>query len=338
MKQLAAFCITLLVVGSYALSQDQPSAPEKAPLLLVQEIPLPNVGGRIDHFTFDAKRKRVIGAALGNNTVEVVDTFSGRDIHSITGAAAPQGVVYVGDLNKLFVANGTDGKLRIYDGDSFKLLNALDIGEDADNVRYDPMEKRVYVAFGGDEGGGIAVIDAATGKRLEDVAKLDAHPESFQIATSKPVIFANIATKAKVVVIDRATHKVTDWPLNTGRSNYPMALDEGDHRIFVVTRRPAQLIVLDSDSGSMIASVACVNDADDLYYDAGRKRIYVPGGEGSIGVIQQTDADHYQPLARISTTIGARTGLWYEKRDRFYLAVPASSKQGAALWVYAPED
>src|SRR5713101_1899707 len=338
MKKLAAVCITVLIFGCYALSQDDASAPKRALLLLVQEIPLPNVGGRIDHFTFDAKRKRVIGAALGNNTVEVVDTFAGRDVHSITGAAAPQGVVYVSELNRLFVANGTDGKLRVYDGDTFKLINTLDIGEDADNVRYDPTEKRVYVAYGGDEEGGIAVIDAASGKRLDDVAKLDAHPESFQIAASKPVIYANIATRAKVVVIDRNTHKVTDWPLKTGKSNYPMALDEADRRLFVVTRKPAQLVVLDSESGATIASVACVNDADDLYYDAGRKRIYVPGGEGFISVIQQTDADHYQPLAKIPTTVGARTGLWYEKRDRFYLAVPASSKQGAALWVYAPED
>jgi len=338
MKSLATLCLAVLISASLALSQDQPIIPEKSPLLLVQEIPLPNVGGRIDHFTFDAKRKRVIGAALGNNTVEVVDTFAGRDIHSITGAADPQGVVYVGDLDKLFVANGTDGKLRIYDGDSFKLLNTVDIGEDADNVRYDPVEKKVYVAFGGDEGGGIAVIDAASGKRLEDAAKLDAHPESFQIAMSKSAIYANIATKAKVVVIDRATHKVTEWPLKTGKANYPMAFDEADHRVFVVTRKPAQLVVLDSDSGATVGSVPCVSDADDLYYDAGRKRIYVPGGEGFISVIQQIDADHYRPLAKIPTTVGARTGLWYEKRDRFYLAVPASSKQGAALWVYAPED
>ena len=338
MKDLATLCLAVLISASLAVSQDHPSVPEKSPLLLVQEIPLPNVGGRIDHFTFDAKRKRVIGAALGNNTVEVVDTFAGRDIHSITGAAAPQGVVYVGDLDKLFVANGTDGKLRIYDGDSFKLLNTVDIGEDADNVRYDPVGKKIYVAYGGDEEGGLAVIDAVSGKRLEDAAKLDAHPESFQIATSGPVIFANIATKAKVVVIDRATHKVVDWPLKTGKANYPMALDEADHRVFEVTRKPAQLVVLDSESGAMVGSVPCVNDADDLYYDAGRKRIYVPGGEGFISVIQQTDPDHYRLLAKILTTVGARTGLWYEKRDRFYLAVPASSKQAAALWVYAPED
>src|SRR5215470_8225465 len=146
MKKLAAICVAVFIWGSFALSQDQPSAPQKAPLLLVQEIPLPNVGGRIDHFTFDAKRKRVIGAALGNNTVEVVDTFAGRDIKSIQGAAEPQGVAYVGEFNKLFVANGEDGKLRVYDGDSFKLLNTIEIGEDADNVRYDSAEKKVYVA------------------------------------------------------------------------------------------------------------------------------------------------------------------------------------------------
>jgi DNA-binding beta-propeller fold protein YncE len=338
MKKLAAFCLTVLFLGSCARSQEQSGATESAPLLLIQEIPLPNVEGRIDHFTFDAKRKSVIGAALGNNTVEVVDTFAGRDIHSITGAADPQGVAFVSDLKKLFVANGADEKLRIYDGDSFKLLDTIEIGEDPDNVRYDPTEKRIYVAYGGDEGGGIAVVDAVTDKRLEDVAKLDAHPESFQIATSKPVIYANIATKAKVVLIDRNTHQVTDWPLKTAKGNYPMALDEADHRIFVVARRPARLIALDADSGATIASVPCVNDADDVYYDAERKRIYVPGGEGFISVIQQTDADHYESVAKIPTKVGARTGLWYAKRERFYLAVPASSKQRAALWVFTPED
>jgi DNA-binding beta-propeller fold protein YncE len=247
-------------------------------------------------------------------------------------------VAFAGEFNKLFVANGTDGKLRIYDGETFSLLNTVDIGEDADNVRYFPAEKKVYVAYGGDEEGGIAVIDAATSKRLEDVAKLDAHPESFQIAASKPVIYANVATKAKVIVIDRNTHKVTDWPLKTGKANYPMALDEAEHRLFVVTRKPAQLVVLDSETAAMVASVPCVNDSDDVYYDTGRKRIYAPGGEGFISVVQQIDADHYQQLGKIPTTTGARTGLWYEKRDRFYLAVPATSQQGAALWVYSPED
>src|SRR5690349_17010705 len=105
MKSLTVCCLAAWVLCSVAFPQDQGASPAAAPLLLVQEIPLPNVQGRIDHFTFDAKRKRVIGAALGNNTVEVVDTFAGRVIYSITGAANPQGVAYAGELNKLFVAN-----------------------------------------------------------------------------------------------------------------------------------------------------------------------------------------------------------------------------------------
>src|SRR5205807_5649801 len=120
--------------------------------------------------------------------------------------------------------------------------------------------------------------------------------------------------------------------------NFPMALDEPDRRVFVATRKPAELIVLNTETGSQVASMTCVGDADDLYYDMKRKRIYVAGGEGFISVIQQTDPDHYQSAAKIPTTIGARTGLWFAKRDRLYLAVPASSKQGAALWVFAPED
>src|SRR5438046_9069478 len=106
MKKLAAVCITVLIFGCYALSQDDASAPKRAPLLLVQEIPLPNVGGRIDHFTFDAKRKRVIGAALGNSTVEVVDTLSRRDEHSITRAAAPRGTADRRGITQPSATNG----------------------------------------------------------------------------------------------------------------------------------------------------------------------------------------------------------------------------------------
>ena len=335
---LVALSVAVVILGTCAVAL-QENVPGKTPALLVrvQEIPLPNVRGRIDHLTFDAKRKRVVVAALGNNTVEVVDTFAGRDIHSINGAAEPQGVAFAPELDRLFVANGADGKLRVYDG-SFKLVNTVDIGEDADNVRYSPSEKSVFVGYGGDEQGGIAVVDAATGKRSADAAKLDGHPESFQLAGSKPLIYANMASKAKVAAIDRTTHTVTDWPLKVGKSNYPMAFDEADDRLFVVTRRPAQLVVLDSNNGSIIATVPCVNDADDLYYDIGRKRIYVSGGEGFITIIQQADKDHYRPAAQIPTTTGARTGLWFEQRDRFFLAVPASPRRGAALWVYAPQD
>jgi hypothetical protein len=317
------------VVGLISLSsQTRPATPQKEPLHLVQKIALPNVKGRIDHFTSDATHNRVILAALGNNTVEVIDAAAERDIRSIAGASTPQGMVFVADLSKLFVANGGDGKLRIYDGASFKLITTVGIGEDADNVRYDAKQKLIFVAYGGEEQGGIAAVEAATGKRLPDVAKLDA---------SKPVIYANIADQAKIAVIDKVTHKITEWPLRGAKANFPMALDEPDRRLFVATRHPARLIVLNLDTGAQVASLACVNDADDLYYDKQRKRIYIPGGEGFISVIEQSDPNHYRMLANVPTAEGARTALWSDTQERFYLAVPARYNRDAALWVYRPE-
>src|SRR5258708_13828970 len=175
MRQLILY-LAALSLGCPAFSQSQSGAAESTPLLLVQQIPLPHVEGRIDHFTFDAKRKRVIGAALGNNTVEVVDIFAGRDVHSIPGAANPQGVAFAGELNKLFVATGADRNLRVYDGESFALLKTLDIGEDADNVRYDPAENRVYVAYGGGDGGRISLLHGPTPARLVEARQMEAHP------------------------------------------------------------------------------------------------------------------------------------------------------------------
>jgi DNA-binding beta-propeller fold protein YncE len=307
-------------------------------LRIVQAIPLPNVVGRIDHFTGDLKRKLVIGSALGNNTVEVVDVFAGRVIKTIQGLDEPQGVLFVPDVNKLYVANAGDGKLRVYDGKSYSLLDTLDFGENTDNLRYDAVTKRVYVGYGEDETSAIGVVDATTNKRLDDAGKLDSHPESFQLEASGPRIFVNVASKQKVAVIDRNSHKVTDWAIPGLKANFPMALDEADHRLFIGTRKPGRLAVLDTNSGKVVANLPCAGDMDDLYFDSERKRIYVPGGEGFISVFQQTDPDHYETLARIPSAIGARTGFWYAKRDRVYLAVPGRANQGAEIWVFEAQD
>ena len=312
---------------------------ESPPLRLVQEIPLPNVVGRIDHFTVDQKRKLVIGSALGNNTVEVIDVFAGRVVHTIPGIPEPQGVLYVPDpINKLYVASAEDGKLRIYDGKSYAPITTLDFEENTDNLRYDPAEKRVYVGYGEDEKSAIGVVDAATNQRLEDAGKLDAHPESFQLESPGSKIYVNIASKEKIAVIDRKTHQVKDWHLTGLKANFPMALDQAEHRLFIGTRKPSRLAAFDTDTGKIVANLTSAGDMDDLYYDDSRKRVYVPGGEGFISVFEQKDADHYDEMAKIPSAIGARTGVWYGKRDRLYLAVPGRANQGAEVWVYEAQD
>jgi len=341
MNRASRFGLAVFLTGLTAgASLGQNSAErESAPLRIVQAIPLPNVVGRIDHFSVDTKRRWVIGSALGNDSVEIVDAFAGKVVRTIKGLAEPQGVLYVGgDINKLYVANAGDGKLRIYDGKNFNLVETLDFGENTDNLRYDPDAKRVYVGYGEDNESAIGVVDAAASKRLDDAGKLDSHPESFQLELSGPRMFVNIASKEKISVIDRNTKKVSEWLLPGLKANFPMALDETDHRLFIGTRKPARLAVIDTASGKVIVNIPCAGDMDDLYYDTSRKRIYVPGGEGFISVFQQNNPDHYESMGKIPSAVGARTGLWYEKRDRLYLAVPGRANQGAELWVYEAQD
>jgi len=327
-----------LVLPAGVGAQESATTTEVRPLVLTEAIPLEGIKGRFDHFGTSGRKLFV--SALGNNTVEVIDV-SGRTLdHTITGVPNPQGVVYAPEVNKLFVGS-SKGKLYIYDGTSFELLMAIDFHGDVDNLRYDAANKRVYVGYGDEETAAIGAVDATTNKRTEEEYKLSAHPESFQLETSGPNIYVNLPDLKQIAVINRNTHVIARWPL-TLEHNFPMALDEADHRLFVGTHEPARMAVFDTTSGRMIAALPSVQDADDLYYDAGRKRIYMAGGEGFIYTFEQKDADHYQLLAKVPTTLGARTAGYFGKGkkgfERFFLAVPARADHGAEIWIYTVQD
>jgi hypothetical protein len=321
---------SIFLIGLTALAV-RAQAEESTPLRLVQTIPLPNVEGRIDHMAVDLKGQRLFIAALGNNTVEVLDLRAGQRIRSITGLHEPQGVGFIPESNKIFIANAKSGACDIFDGSSFKLAKSVMFSDDADNIRYDANTRRVYVGYGS---GGLGVIDAATGDQLGDI-KLDGHPESFQLEKSGRRIFVNIPTSQKVAVVDREKRAVTAaWPIPAAKENFPMALDEEHHRLFVGARKPAKLMVFDTESGKLVTSLDSPGDADDIFYDGTRKRIYISGGEGFIGIIQQQDADHYKILTKISTPSGARTSFYVSELNRLYLAVPHRLGQKAEVRVY----
>lgn len=341
MRTIATGLRLALVVAVVTYVSAQNSSPSAAlrPLVLTGAIPLPNVQGRIDHFGFGPNR--IFVSALGNNTEEVIDLGAQRVVHSIAGVATPQGVVYSPETNKLFVASAK-GSVYIYDGTSFDLITSIDFHGDADNLRYDGADKRVYVGYGDDETAAIGMIDATTNKRLDEEFKLGAHPESFQLETSGSRIFANLPDSKQIAVINRKTHAISRWAL-TLQANFPMALDEPDHRLFVASRIPPRMAVFDTDSGHMVAALPCVQDSDDLYFDSARRRIYVAGGEGYISVFQQKDADHYQILAKVPSSLGARTAGYSGKMgkkgfDRFYVAVPARANHGAEVRIYTAQD
>ena len=343
MRRVCGLGAVLLLIAAFTIrvcAQKSSPPPSAVPLVLTGAIPLPNVKGRIDHFGFDPAHNRLFVSALGNNSEEIIGISAQTVIHTIAGVPAPQGVAYSPETNKLFVGSD-EGKLYVYDGTTFDLITSIDFGDDVDNLRYDAAEKRLYVGYGDEKTGAIGIVDAATNKRLDDEFKLGAHPESFQLAASGPNIYVNLPDLKQIAVVNRSTHSIARWPL-TFESNFPMALDEPDHRLFVATRTPPQLAVFDISSGRLVATLPTVQDSDDLYYDSARKRVYVTGGEGYISVFQQDDADHYKLLAKVQTAIGARTAGYFGKGrkgfDRFYLAVPARADHGAEVWIYTVQD
>lgn len=307
------------------------SAQTNQPLHLEKTIELPDVQGRIDHMSIDVKGQRLFASALGNNTVEVIDVKAGKRVKTITGLAEPQGVLYVPATDRLYVANAKDGSVRIFDGTSYALLKTLDYADDADNLRYDAGRQTAFVGYGS---GALGEIDGEGRKVAE--TKLDAHPESFQLEKGSPRLYVNLPKSRKVTVIDREKHTVIGaWGTGMAFANYPMALDEVDHRVFVVTRFPAKLLIFDTNAGKIIQSLSAVGDCDDVFYDQARKRIYASGGEGAISVFQQQDPDHYKQLARIATVKGARTSFFSPDLDRLFLAIRRQEGQAAAILVFA---
>lgn len=306
-------------------------AKEAGDVRLVQTIPLPKVNGRIDHMTADVRGKRLFIAALGNNTVEMIDLANGKYVGRIEELREPQGVLFLPEQNRLMVASGEDGTCRIYNGRTHALEKTVHFKKDADNLRYDEKAKRIYVGYGD---GALGVIDTKTWEPITHIP-LAGHPEAFSLETRGQRIFVNVPSARQVAVVDRAKNKVIEtWPLTQARNNFPMALDETHHRLFVGCRNPAKLVVLNADTGQTVALLNIPGDCDDVFYDTGSRRIYVSGGSGSILVIQCSGSDDYRIREKLTTATGARTSLFVPELKSLYVAIPNMLFHRAEIQVY----
>jgi DNA-binding beta-propeller fold protein YncE len=322
---VVAILVPLASPGGCAVA-DEPS------LKLVQSIPLRGPTTRLDHLALDAKHARLFVANMANSSLDVVDLKAGKLLNQIPGQKGIQGIAYAPDLDRIFVGNEVGGVCNVFDGRDYKLLKRFKFADDADNVRYQPAKRRIYVAHAE---ASLAVIDA---KKLEVVTeiKVPGQAESFQLEKDRPRLYLNVPSAQAVVVIDTDEDKVTArYPLTLAGANYPMALDEAHRRIFVGCRKPASIVVLDSNSGKEVAKVTIPGDTDDVFFDAKRRRLYASCGEGYLAVVRQVDADHYQLLEKIPTAKVARTCLFDPGAGRLYLVVPRQEGQkGPEVHVY----
>ena len=326
--------LALLFVSAAVLSfviAPQAAQTEELPLELEAKIPLGDVTGRIDHLAFDPKRHRLFVAELGNGSVGVVDLDNRKVIHVISGLKEPQGVAYVPSSDTLYVASGGDGSVRVFHAADYAAAARIDLGDDADNVRVDAAANRVFVGYGS---GALAVIDPARSGKIAEIP-LRAHPESFQLAPSVNRAFVNLPRTREIAVVDLAAGtQVATWPMNRG-GNFPMAVDADAQRVLVVFRSPPGLDVLSMRQGAVVASVEACGDADDIFVDTRRHRVYVSCGEGFLDVFD-TQSDGYRRIAHMPTASGARTSFFIPELDRLFLAVPAAQGRPAEIWVFRP--
>ncbi len=321
------------VSSSQTLSSSSSGVTSTPLLALSGKMSLGATQGRIDHMAIDLKRGLLFVGALGNNSVGVVDIRSGQLIRAITGLDSPQGVIFAPDSGKLYVSNAGDGTLSVFDSRTFALLEKISFpGGDADNLRLDTVNKLLYVGYGS---GGIAKVDTTSDKITHEFP-VPGHPESFQIQVHGQLIYVNVPTANIVEAINSSTGRsLFNYTLSPNSENFPMALDEANGRLFIGTRSPSELVVLDTSTWKAVASVSIPGDPDDIYYDAARGLVYVSCGQGSLEVIQQVDANDYSLAQTIPTGPGARTSLFVPELGSIYVAVPESLGQQAELLVYS---
>ena len=321
----AAFAVIAAVSLDTAAVTAQP-----APLTLEAKVPLGAVRGRIDHMAVDTDRQLLFIAELGNDSVGIVDLEAGTVARRLAGLSEPQGVGWHAPTGTLYVANAGDGSVRLFQAPDFHAIGQIALGDDADNVRLDARRDRIVVGYGK---GALAIIDPASRRKVGEVP-LKGHPESFQFDEQGGRIFANVPDARQIAVVDvEAGRQAGSLDLAGARSNFPMALDADAHRLIAVARSPAKLLVFATGDGKAIASPATCGDADDVFADSARKRLYVVCGEGAVDVFNRTD-DGYARVARVPTAAGARTGLFVPATGRLYVAVRAGSGAVASLWVF----
>lgn len=314
------------------------AAPAGEPLVLTHRTDVPGYDGDFDHLFADVGQNKLFVAAEDHGTVEVFNLKTGKHLKTLTGFKTPHAFFLVPGTHRLIITD--DSGPRMVDDRDYRVLGHIQVAAGADTEYYDASTRHLYIVSGGGDvhlkNCWLNEIDPWTGKVLRQLEFDSDHVEAVAAEQHGGRMFINIADRNEVDVIDKKTLKVIGhWPLAGAHVNLAMALDEPDHRLIVVTRKPTRMLVLDTASGNTVAALDVPDINDGVYFDAARKRIYVPGAVGQIGVYQELDPDHYREIARVPSAPGAKSELFDPRLNELFVAVsPQYNKPpaGAVLW------
>jgi hypothetical protein len=325
--------VLFLSLGAFSVQ-----AQVASPLVLQKTFVLPEGTGKFDHFADDLNANRLFIAATGNHSIEILDLNSGKVAETLTGLGKPHGLAWIATSRRLYAADGSQGNLKVYEGSPFKLTNSTKLSDDADDMVYDAKSKLLYVGHGGSDAAnpaGIAVIDTTSQTLVVDLPA-SSHPEGFDIDNAKGRIFVNIADSAEIAVIDGSTHtEVAIWKLTQAKDNVPLAYDEEHEILFVACRTPARLLVLDGNTGRELADLPSDSGADDLFYDAQLRRIYLIAGAGAVDVYEIDSGKTVRAIGSVHTSAGAKTGLFVPSQHELFVGAAATAAKQAQILLYS---
>jgi len=330
LQKLMVLC--MMALGSCVAVKGQ----EKPPLKLIVTTPLPGFTGDLDHFGVDVQGGRLFLASEDQKTVEVFDLRTGKRTHSIRGFGQPLTMAYLAGSDRLIVTDGGDANsVELVDCKEYKIINSLKLGPGVDHGIYNPVDKYFYVENGGSPDSKthvLSIIDTNGFKTVGEVAGLPGNSnEGMVIDHAGEKLYVNLTGSDEIGVIDLMTRAlVARWPLPDAHVAHAIALDEPNHRLFTASRKPAEFIVFNSDTGKVISTIPCVGVNSDMSLDVAHKRIYVTGSETAT-VIEQRDADHYEHIAEVPTAYRAKSSIFVPELKRLYVADSGKGKPDAKL-------
>jgi hypothetical protein len=309
-------------------------------LVLVNTIPLAGYAGSFDHFAFDATRNRVLLAAEDHATVEVFDLRTGAHLHTLRGFDKPHSILVRPGATTILVTDSGAFKSQLLGASTYQKIHNLHLALGANCLLYDERKNRVYITAGGDRvhlpGSTLLAVNPNTGAVLRSVSLPSVHLQPMALDQATNRLFVNMADKNRVAVLDSDSLRiVTEWKIDVAMGNSPIAFDGDHHRLLVVCANPGMLVVLNSDTGKITNAISVPADADDMDYDIASHRLFIPGGDGLLGVYDVNDPDHVKQVGRIATRKGARTGLLIPSQHRYVLAAPAAGQDTAQVMVYS---
>jgi DNA-binding beta-propeller fold protein YncE len=311
---------------------------------LKTSVAIPGLKGAFDHFAADTKGNRLFLAAEDHKSVEVFELKSGKHLRSIIGFDTPHSILFVSDNNSLLVTDsgpdeGKQGFVRVVSGDTYGITKSIPVLAAADSSGYDPETKLMYVDTGGLEAKMdttvISVIDSAKAEVVHELKVDSGRAEAITFEQNGPRMFVNLRTRGQVGVYDKHTYKMLDrWEIPGAKENVPMVLDEANHRLLIVCRTPATLIVFDTETGKVVASLPTVGQADDMTYNSVTRQIYISGGDGFLQVVAQNGPDDYKEVAKLKTGSQAKISIFVPELNQLYVAASANGAVPAKVLIY----